>query len=148
MYGENTERSESSIDGLSFKNRLESDSVNVMLIDHCNRIIKINNNLSKLLSKTNDRLIGQKFGNALSCINSHTIGGCGNGKYCYKCKIRNAVESVLKSEQEIQNIEVTKTLLIGDVPEKFRFLLNASLVDFNEMPHILIILSHMLKISN
>jgi hypothetical protein len=143
MYGENTERSEPSIGRPSLKNRFGPPTLNVMLVDHCGRIIRINNNLSKLLGKTSDRLIGQKFGNAFNCMNSHAIGGCGNGRNCYRCKIRNAIEDVLKNEREVRDVEINKTLMIGDTPEKFRFLLNAGLVDFNEMPHVLIILSQM-----
>ncbi|MFI4912289.1 MAG: ATP-binding protein [Sedimentisphaeraceae bacterium JB056] len=113
----------------------------MLLIDSCRRIIKTNIAFSKLIGKSKDEFLGEKLGNGINCFSSKVAGGCGSSNDCFECKIRRAIEDTLKTEREIKNIELSKTLMIDGKRKRFFFSLNTSLIKFNNTQHIILAIS-------
>jgi hypothetical protein len=138
MYNENgsIEASKSCYD-----NTLTLSNAGVVLIDTCKRIIKVNDTISNLLKKDKGRFHGQKLGNGLNCLHSDAPGGCGNSKFCFDCKLRNAIEEVLTNEIDIKARPLSFEFRSKKQTKKIDFRLNSSLVNFKNAPHIILIIS-------
>ena len=74
-------------------------------------------------------MIGGQVGDVISCINSkHDSRGCGFGKLCKKCGLRNAIASTLETGIGNSNIEHQSTMIHNDEVIEVSLLASTALI--------------------
>jgi CheY-like chemotaxis protein len=97
-----------------------------MIISHANDTIK------RMLHKDASQIVNHRLGYVLGCINSTKSNkGCGFGRACAKCLLKNAISSVLDSGQSVQGLEIHPTLQVdnGEIKPWFSISIEPVIVD-------------------
>jgi len=85
--------------------------VGMLLADKDMIIARANDTIKRMLHKEYPQIVNHRIGSALGCINStDSDKGCGFGRACAECLLKNAISSVLDSGQSIQELEIHPTL--------------------------------------
>ena len=85
--------------------------VGMLLADENMIIIRVNSVVKQMLHREYPQIINRPIGSALGCINSaDSDKGCGFGRACAECLLKNAMSSVLNSGQSVREIEIHPTL--------------------------------------
>ena len=86
----------------------------LLLLDKDLTVTQVNDVTAKLVSKTPSEMTNVPPGEGFNCIHAHDDQrGCGHGKMCQVCPIRNALLSVLESGQSVRELEVRPTLQLA-----------------------------------
>ncbi len=87
--------------------------VGMMLIDEHAIVKRVNNAIREMLNKDYQKIINQRFGDALGCINTVSSGrGCGNSRACELCRLHKAIDTILESRQSVNEVEIRPTFEI------------------------------------
>ena len=87
----------------------------MLLTDRDMIIARANDTIKRMLHRDYSQIINHRIGCALGCINSTDSNkGCGFGRACTKCLLKNAIGSVLDSGQSIQELEIHPTLHVDN----------------------------------
>jgi len=87
--------------------------VGMLLADENMIIGRANDTIKRMLHREYPQIVNQRIGYALGCINStESEKGCGFGKACAECPLKNAISSVLDSGQSVQELEIRPTLKV------------------------------------
>ena len=85
----------------------------MLLTDENLIIARANDTITQILHRDYSQIVNRRLGNALGCINSiNNKKGCGFGRSCAKCSLKNAICSVLDSSQPVQELEIHPTLQV------------------------------------
>lgn len=103
-------------------------STEVMFVLDSNRQVVFANKayLDFLRLDSFDSVIGKRPGEALGCIHSENISGCGTTEYCIKCGAVNAILEAQLCDKEV----VDECLLIDNGGKAFEFMIIAKKFDF------------------
>lgn len=119
----------------------DATQVGMILANEKGFVVRVNLIASKLVGKNQDDMLGIQPGDAINCTHAlRAPKGCGSGKSCPDCPIRNAFETVLKTRKSVNNIEVTHTLVIRGMPIKLSLSVGASLISISGADHVLLAL--------
>jgi len=87
--------------------------VGMLLADENMVIGRANDTIKRMLRREYPQIVNHRIGYALGCINStDSDKGCGFGKACADCPLKNAINSVLNSGQSVQELEIHPTLKV------------------------------------
>ncbi|WP_052090832.1 PAS domain S-box protein [Desulfosporosinus sp. HMP52] len=96
----------------NFKRIFDLNSVAMIVLNKKALMCEINESALQLLGKKYQDVIGESFGNGFCCIGSfEDEKGCGYGKQCQDCKLREAVRLALKEGATTKNLEVSKVFI-------------------------------------
>jgi len=104
----------------------------MLLVDENMIIARANNAIKRMLHKDYSQIVNHRLGYTLGCINStKSKKGCGFGRACAKCLLKNAISSVLDSGQSVQELEIHPTLQVdnGQIKPWFRISIERVIVD-------------------
>jgi DNA-binding response OmpR family regulator len=100
----------------------DAASVGMLLVDENMIIARVNEAVKRILHKDDSQIINHRLGQALGCINSTKSNkGCGFGRTCTKCLLKNTISSVLDSGQSVQELEIHPTLQMDNREIKLWF---------------------------
>jgi DNA-binding response OmpR family regulator len=86
-------------------------SAGILLVDENMIITRANDKIERMLHRDYSHIVNHRIGNALGCINStDNKKGCGFGRACVKCLLKNAISDVLDSGQPVQGVEINPTI--------------------------------------
>ncbi len=89
--------------------------VGMMLIDEQTFVKRVNHTIIQMLGKDYKDIINKKFGDALGCVNIlHSGKSCGESHCCAVCKLHTAVDTILKSNKPVHEVEIQPTFKVGD----------------------------------
>nr|NJM00938.1 histidine kinase [Desulfobacula sp.] len=78
----------------------------IAVMDKDRRVVLANRKILLVVNKEEDRLIGYVGGEAFGCIHHNDAPrGCGYGKDCLKCKIREALLETLEKKKTLNGVE-------------------------------------------
>jgi CheY-like chemotaxis protein len=87
----------------------------MLLVDENMIIARANDTIKRMLHKDYSRIVNHQLCYALGCINNTDSNkGCGVGRACAKCLLKNTINSVLDSGQPVQELEIHPTLQAGN----------------------------------
>jgi len=87
----------------------------MLLTDENMIVARANDTIKRMLHKDYSQIVNHQLGYALGCINStNSNKGCGFGRACAKCLLKDAISSVLDSGQSIQELEIHPTLQVDN----------------------------------
>ncbi len=99
----------------------------LLIVDHNQRIIKANQAAISFVGTSNDRVIGEKPGNILGCLNSlDRSDGCGAGPACVRCPVRQTILDTLKTGQPHRQVEATLPIQIDEQIEMRTWLISTT----------------------
>jgi len=94
----------------------DSVGVGLMLMDENATVVRVNNVVEKLASKTSAKMTNLPPGEALNCFHAtDDPQGCGHGPACASCPVRTAIVGVLRSGQPARGLEVQPVLIVDGV---------------------------------
>lgn len=83
----------------------------MLLTDENMIVARANDIIKRMLHRDYYQIVNHQLGYALGCINSTDSNkGCGFGRACAKCVLKNAISSVLDSGKSVQELEIHPTL--------------------------------------
>ncbi|HUT45130.1 MAG TPA: PAS domain S-box protein [Sedimentisphaerales bacterium] len=89
--------------------------VGMLLADQDMIIGRANDTIKRMLHREYRHIVNHRIGYALGCINSDDSDkGCGFGRACAECLLKNAISSVLNSGQSVQELEIHPTLKVDN----------------------------------
>jgi signal transduction histidine kinase/response regulator of citrate/malate metabolism len=89
--------------------------VGMLLADENMIIGRANDTIKRMLHREYPQIVNHRIGYALGCINStDSDKGCGFGRACAECLLKNAISSVLNSGQSVQELEIHPTLKVDN----------------------------------
>ena len=89
--------------------------LNYMLVLNAQRqIVFASKNVAKLLPLSVSNALGLRLGEALGCIQSHTLeGGCGTTKFCAECGAAQAILASLGGREDCQECHMVRIVGTG-----------------------------------
>lgn len=116
--------------------------VGMLLINEKTEIARVNQVAAQLVGKNISKMLSQQPGDGLCCIHAVSITqGCGNAEVCPECPIRNSLEFVLRTGEEIRGTEIAQHLIIDGQETQFYFLMSAAPLFLNDEKHVLLTIS-------
>lgn len=89
--------------------------VGMLLADENMVVVRANNTIRRMLNREYPQIVNHRIGSALGCINSaDSDKGCGFGRACAECLLKNAISSVQNSGQSVQEIEIHPILQVDN----------------------------------
>lgn len=87
----------------------------ILLVDENMTVVRANDTIKRMLHRDYSQIVNHPLGYALGCINSTDSNkGCGFGRACAKCLLKNTISSVLESGQSVQEVEIHPTLQVDN----------------------------------
>lgn len=107
----------------------DSAPVMMCMLDKDGSILFSNDEFTEFVDLTQDEISHRYIGDVLSCYQSLlNRSGCGNGRLCNQCNLRNAIETVYIENVGLKNIEYHSKLFIGGVEKDVYLLGSTSLI--------------------
>ena len=89
-------------------------NVGMLLIDDSGAVRRVNNAVARWIGKDLSASLGKQPGDLVGCVYAVADPkGCGHAEHCGECRIRNTLETVLRTAQPIHGVEAQSTLLLG-----------------------------------
>lgn len=89
--------------------------VGMLLADENMIVVRANDTIRRMLNREYPQIVNHRIGYALGCINSaDSDKGCGFGRACAECLLKNAIRNVLDLGQSVQDVEIHPTLQVGN----------------------------------
>ena len=89
----------------------EAAPVGMLLMDENLVVTAVNGVAARMVGKTAAELVGVQPGDAMGCMHAtESPGGCGSSPSCPACRVRAALEGVLKSDKAVRGLEVRADL--------------------------------------
>lgn len=87
--------------------------VGMLLADENMTVIRANDTIKRILHREYPQIVNHRIGSALGCINNtDSDKGCGFGRACAECLLKNSMSNVLDSGQSVQEFEMHPTLKV------------------------------------
>ena len=96
-----------------FKITFDMAPTAMVLVDEECKVKDINKGWKDLMSIEEMTVIGKRFGDGFRCVES-LLRGCGKGKNCYLCKIRNTVSKVIQTGTPDFNNIIKHEFILND----------------------------------
>ncbi|MFL0248055.1 PAS domain-containing hybrid sensor histidine kinase/response regulator [Candidatus Clostridium stratigraminis] len=123
----------------NFRAIFEYAPIGMIIMDDSNSITRVNLAASKLFNKDRSLVIGSKFGDALSCLNSvKGADGCGSSEHCNECSMCNMFTKVSNTRVAYHGIEVQHTIIVDEKEKQNWYRVNADPVIMNKKKCIVI----------
>ncbi|MCK9431944.1 MAG: PAS domain S-box protein [Candidatus Omnitrophica bacterium] len=88
-------------------------SVGLLLIDEGGVVKRVNNTVASWMKDASSELDSKQPGDVLGCVHALSDpSGCGRTSSCPACPIRNAFERVLRTGEQVHNIETQAVLFL------------------------------------
>lgn len=85
-------------------------------------VIQVNDAALLFTDNTMEQVLGKRFGDSFRCIGStEDERGCGYGKNCLNCILKNATELAINQGKATRDIEFNKTFIVGGKEREFWF---------------------------
>jgi PAS domain S-box-containing protein len=85
--------------------------IGMLLADENMIIVRANDKIRRMLHKEYPQIVNHQIGSVLGCINSaDSDKGCGFGRACSECALKNAIGSVLDTGKSVREMEIHPTL--------------------------------------
>ncbi len=111
----------------NFRVLFNSAPASMFILNEQGKITQINDRALLLFKKERDSVLSQAFGDAFCCLESYReYKGCGKASACKDCELRQAVQSVLKTEHSIVGLEFCKEFEIEGQKNTLWFSTNVS----------------------
>ncbi len=94
----------------NLKNVLEALPTGIVLINEDACVNWVNKPLLDMFHLRRKSVIGKLFGDAIHCIHSFEKG-CGRGKYCRLCEIRQSIADLMIQEKSSRDITIRRTFI-------------------------------------
>ena len=116
-----------------------SSPVGMLLLDEQFTIVDANSVLSEMLLKTRDQIIHRRAGAGLGCVHSlRNEKGCGFGKACPQCALRNGIKGVLTAGMSVRKVEFRATFLINGEERRPWLSISAEPVQLKGTKHVIV----------
>jgi PAS domain S-box-containing protein len=113
--------------------------VGLLLLDYNTVITKANQSVADMILHNPVDIIGKRAGEGWGCVNSQeSPKGCGFGKNCSNCVLRQGLESVLAGGPSLQGAEIALTLLINGQFQKRWLSIGAEPIELDGKRHIVV----------
>lgn len=128
---------------------LDAIPASVLVINQYRQIVHCNQAFNKLsLSHGPDEVVGKRPGEALDCVNAHTVeAGCGCSEACATCGAAQAIVKSLNGVNDIQNCRLTRLVDGIEVPLDLQVFTTP--IEYNGHPFIFLFamdISHELRL--
>ncbi len=128
----------------------ENTPVIMALLEKDRRVYKANHSAARFTGTPIEDMIGLRIGEALGCLNAkEALEGCGSGKICAVCTLRNTVLDKFEAGTDKENVAVSIPFLINGARVNYHFILSTkilrifgrplalvSLMDVSELAHL------------
>ncbi len=111
----------------------------IMIVDQDRRVKNVSLSMLQFLGKTEEKILGLRGGEALRC--AHHLDdprGCGFGKVCDTCAIRNTIQDTLTTGNIHQGVEAKLSIMDDEVEER-SFLVSTALLDADDKQAIVFV---------
>ncbi|MEI6512555.1 MAG: PAS domain S-box protein [bacterium] len=116
-----------------------SSPVGMLLLDEETMIVNANDVVSGMISRSLERIVGQRGGGGLGCVHSfENEKGCGFSSVCGQCSLRQGVTQVLKTGTSIRGAEIQVSLINNGQEQSPWLRVNAEPVTINGSKHVII----------
>ncbi len=111
----------------------------MMLVDEERRVRKMNEYGQRFAGTAAAELLNKRAGEALGCLNStDDPQGCGFGPHCQQCPVRQGIAETFKTGNSINQVEVSRPLVMDGEAVDVTFLLSTSKLSVRGEPQVLI----------
>jgi DNA-binding NarL/FixJ family response regulator len=87
----------------------------MLLTDENMIVARANDTIKRMLHRDYSQIVNHRLGYALGCINrTDSKKGCGFGRACAKCVLKNTISRVLDSGKSVQKLEIHPTLQVDN----------------------------------
>ncbi|MCX7746670.1 MAG: PAS domain S-box protein [Clostridia bacterium] len=125
----------------NFKVIFDSAPIGMIVLDEKRFVRQVNDATTKVFDENLENILGKKFGNAFNCVNSmDNEAGCGESKQCNVCKLRNAIESVLNTQEAVRGIEIETFFFIKGQLKSFWFRISLVPIVIDAKEHLMIVI--------
>jgi len=91
--------------GQSLGQYLDSFDMPVLVVDSTCRIIAANQEMAGMLGRSERQAQGLLGGEAMECVYSKRVEGCGKDEHCSTCAIRNSITHTAQTGETLHHIE-------------------------------------------
>lgn len=113
-------------DQFYYRSILDAIPLAVMVVDDDVAIVDLNRSAEQFLSKTKEKVLRKRGGEALNCIHSTDVPeGCGHGPHCHSCVIRNSVQKASHGDA-VQRQPTNAEFVSGDSVKNTSLLISTS----------------------
>jgi PAS domain S-box-containing protein len=117
----------------------ENSPILMIVVDQERRIRKFNNMTLESGQKLDIGNIGERFGNALNCINAmDSPEGCGFGEHCQHCHIRNTIHETMETGESKYQVEISMPVHASNKLTELNLLLSTIRFQIRNQPMVLI----------
>lgn len=95
----------------SLQEMFHASALGMLLIDENMIVAGANDIITQMLHRDYSQIVNHRLGDALSCINcTDNSKGCGSGRACAKCTLKNSIIQVLDTGKPVKELEIHPTL--------------------------------------
>jgi signal transduction histidine kinase len=126
---------------------LNSLSEMIFIFDDSRKIKYVNNAVKEFINKNRDKIvIDATHGDILNCSFFLKDKGCGYGPFCSSCFIRESIEKVLKTEEQLKDREGIITLRRNGEEKKIYIVISAVPLKLNNKKYVVLTMRDITKI--
>ena len=115
--------------------------VGLLLLNSETEVYKANQIAAGMILNDPAKMIGQRVGGALMCVNSEENPlGCGYGEECANCVLRNRINQALSNKESERGVEAEFTFLINDIPQQRWLRINAEPLELDGEKYVVVAL--------
>ncbi len=130
-----------------FRTVLDAIPSLIFVVDDDVRIHEYNAAAAEFLSGTRETILKRRGGEVFKCLHSKDVPeGCGFGKICKECAIRNSVAEALQGNHVVRRRARIEIVRDGNTLEIYA-LITASPFCFNDMPLVLLVIEDISEIA-
>lgn len=113
----------------------------IFVLDKNINVVNVNDAALQIAKKLKEDAVGIRPGNILNCVNSYdSPKGCGHGKKCNNCLIRNTVIDTLENGKTNVKIESPFSLSVGEQLMEMTILVSSVNINGKNEPQILVVI--------
>ena len=117
--------------------------VGMMIVNYQLEILQTNDSLHKMLGRESGKVLMRRIGDGLGCKHSfESENGCGYGKTCFDCPLRNTLQKVIETQIEHKGIEIQHELISGGKTQSIWFKLNVVPIEIENKKHMLVVIDN------
>jgi hypothetical protein len=134
-------------DQFYYRTILDAIPLAVMVVDDDLAIVDLNRGAEQFLSKTKEKVLRKRGGEALNCIHSTDVPeGCGHGPQCHACVIRNSVQKASGGDA-VQRHPTNAEFVVGDAVRNTALLISTSPIRLYGKALVLLVLEDMTELA-
>ncbi len=117
----------------------DAAQVGLLLVDEQTNVMRVNQVIAQIAGKNVCELLQCQPGEGLNCIHTHETGtACGATSHCLHCPLRNTIDSVFHSGDEVRGVEASMRLVVDGRDKDVHFALNAAPLKVDGKRHVLL----------